>query len=100
MIHKGLTPSIVCFNTMLNSCIQCGDCTRAVRWFQEALKMGVEVNRISFSSMIDVHAQAGDWNTAEYYLQEMIRYGFHPDKFTCNSLLNAVSRDEAGLQGK
>jgi pentatricopeptide repeat protein len=89
MVRRGITPNLVCFNTVLHACAHSGDAGRALHWLEKISAAGVEPNKITFNSMVDAYAKAGDAALAELWLRHMIGKGFHPDSITYATLLRA-----------
>jgi len=91
MIRRGITPNLVCFNTVLHACAHNGDSARAMKWLQRTKAAGISLNKISYNSMIDTYAKAGDNEVAECWLQQMVSNGFHPDHITYVTLLRGCT---------
>jgi pentatricopeptide repeat protein len=87
MMRCGVTPNLVCYNTMVHACAQKGDCQRASWWMQRMRQNGVAPNKITYSSMMDVFTRVGDRPAAVKMLEQMVADGFAVDRVAFATLL-------------
>jgi len=90
-MRRGITPNLVCFNTVLHACAHKGDHIRALKWLQRTQVAGIALNKITYNSMIDTYAKASMPAMAEHWLHQMVAKGFHPDHITYVTLLRACT---------
>eukprot|EP00930_Biecheleria_cincta_P059438 TRINITY_DN4517_c0_g1_i2.p1 TRINITY_DN4517_c0_g1~~TRINITY_DN4517_c0_g1_i2.p1 ORF type:complete len:575 (+),score=141.49 TRINITY_DN4517_c0_g1_i2:171-1895(+) len=88
----GAKASAVTFTSLITSCAQTGQVSKAEYWFSQMANLGITADQVIYNCVIDVCAKASKLNKAEEWMAKMIDAGLCPDIKTYNSLINAAAK--------
>jgi len=96
MLSKGIEPTIVTFNAVIDACARNGQMNALPDLLQQMKARRLEPNLITYSTMIKGFCQRGDVKSALQQLEDLRRTSnLRPDEIVFNTLLDGCS--SAGL---
>jgi pentatricopeptide repeat protein len=89
--------SVDTYNSIIHTCTQAGDMTRAEQYLEHMEDCGLEPNLVSYNSVINACADQGDAARAEQWLHRMVARGMKPNLVTYGTICKVFAR-QGGVQ--
>mmetsp|Transcript_37999 Transcript_37999/g.104493 ORF Transcript_37999/g.104493 Transcript_37999/m.104493 type:complete len:1114 (+) Transcript_37999:133-3474(+) len=100
MRTKGLSRSIVMYNTLLDACARCGHMHHVPELLADLAETDLKPNVITYSTILKGHCKAGDIHAAFALLDQMKRdTNLKPDEIMYNSLLDGCAQHNLVSEG-
>mmetsp|Transcript_2893 Transcript_2893/g.8847 ORF Transcript_2893/g.8847 Transcript_2893/m.8847 type:complete len:610 (-) Transcript_2893:106-1935(-) len=85
-------PNLQLYNRVINVYAQAGDRMKAVEWFEDLKRKGLEPNSITYNTLLRAEARNGTVKSAGTVLRMMIKRGVKPDIYTFTALIDSFGR--------
>lgn len=92
MVQRGLQPTIVTFNSVLNVCAKVGNARFANKWWNLITEFGSVPNEISYNIMMNTCAQGQDGAAAESWMVRMMAAGISPCLVSFSTVISAFAK--------
>jgi len=89
--QSAIGPNALVFNCLLDACVQCGDMTRALSYFEE-MKASRLVDVVSCNTLMKGHLAQGAVDAAQVVLDGMAALNVVPSRVTYHGLLHALAQ--------
>jgi len=93
MMHCGLKPNIVTFNTLLDASAKTGDIKLATYLWDLMLELGLRPNGITYNTMMNTCVKGDDMKRAEWWLQRMQDEGVSLCPVSFNTVIAALAKN-------
>ncbi|KAK6121399.1 hypothetical protein DH2020_044863 [Rehmannia glutinosa] len=105
MISRGLSPSIITYNALINGHCVSGLCGQrklieACELFKEMWRLGLQPDKCTYTSLINAYCAEDDIESAIRLHNEMINKGFFPDVVTYSVLINGLNKQTRSKEAK
>lgn len=91
-VSCGLEPTIISYNTAIDTCAKSGNILAAERYIAKMQEVQLEPNVVTYSTVIHACARAGDVAKAEVWLSQMARAGVDANVISYNSVIHACAK--------
>merc|ERR1719443_1370117 len=100
LLARGIEPSVVTFNAMIDACARNGRMDAVPDLVLEMKGRKITPNLITFCTMLKGFCQRGDVLASFKVLREMRRAGLRPDEITYNTLLDGCAQSNLAEEGE
>jgi pentatricopeptide repeat protein len=94
MLRRGMVPSVVTYNTLINACRHQGSMKKAWEVWNQMVERRIDPNVVTYTTMICILCEEDCIGDAERLFLAMKEEGMHPNLYTYNVVMsNCCQRD-------
>nr|XP_027186594.1 putative disease resistance RPP13-like protein 1 [Cicer arietinum]AGT75395.1 CC-NBS-LRR disease resistance protein [Cicer arietinum] len=93
MSEKGLSPSVVCYTSLIHGMCQSNNLDEAIGLLEDMTRNGIEPNVFTYSSLMDGLCKCGHSSHAMELLEVMVRKRHLPNMVTYSTLINGLCKE-------